>query len=842
MQFSINKAKATAIIVTILMMTSIAAIALPAQAQTTYKNMQDGKGIRLPTGVTPDVSLKTYPSLAFSPNPIGVGQALLVNLWINPPFSNHRYGTGYTVTITKPDGTKDTVVKDSYNGDSTAWFEFAVDQVGTWKIKFDFPGQYFPAGNYTSGQQLGFSSYGVVSSFPKSCYYEPSTTGDQELVVQQDQVMSYPPSALPTDYWTRPISPVNREWKVIAGNWPWPYANNYQYGGPNVIAPNTAHIVWKRQGAISGLVGADVPGVAHGQGSITSGGGTPSLIYAGRCYQTVTKPVVGSVAQCYDLRTGEVYYEIPTSAGGVTPTVLSYYTGATILPAVSGDIADLGPTAHLMSIGARIMEVDPWTGAVTRNVTGMTGTFYNDPYVLSVQTLGTGANTQYRLINWTAENMRKGSTAVGDDTNFTAKIVSNITYPFSSLGTCDFNAGKAVTAQTIMDNATGVVGTGGANGPAMSTRLIGTSLITGQVLWNVTTDDVTYSGSTAVADNGKYCFAVRDSLGGRLDAWDLTTGKLAWQGEELGYPWGFGGAYAVASAYGLVYRFSYAGIYAIDWATGKITWNFTAPATPFEAPWYPSESFDSGAKVADGKIYVANSEHSATQPIARDWKLWALNATTGTELWNITGSWGDPGPIADGYLTASNSYDGYMYVFGKGKSATTVTAEPAVIANGATVLIKGTVTDQSPAQPGTPCVSKDSMETQMEYLHMQKPIAGIWGNETITGVPVTLVAVDASGTAIDLGSVTTNGYFGTFSKAWTPPKEGTYEIMAYFHSDDSYGSSKASTAVSVGPAPEPITFPEQPTPADYTWTIVGMGIAIIIAVALVGALILMKRK
>ena len=31
-----------------------------------------------------------------------------------------------------------------------------------------------------------------------------------------------------------------------------------------------------------------------------------------------------------------------------------------------------------------------------------------------------------------------------------------------------------------------------------------------------------------------------------------------------------------------------------------------------------------------------------------------------------------PGAIADGYLTASNSYDGYMYVFGKGKSATTV--------------------------------------------------------------------------------------------------------------------------------------------------------------------------
>ena len=37
------------------------------------------------------------------------------------------------------------------------------------------------------------------------------------------------------------------------------------------------------------------------------------------------------------------------------------------------------------------------------------------------------------------------------------------------------------------------------------------------------------------------------------------------------------------------------------------------------------------------------------------------------------------GAIADGYLTAANSYDGYMYVFGKGKSATTVTAPDVVV-------------------------------------------------------------------------------------------------------------------------------------------------------------------
>jgi hypothetical protein len=89
--------------------------------------------------------------------------------------------------------------------------------------------------------------------------------------------------------------------------------------------------------------------------------------------------------------------------------------------------------------------------------------------------------------------------------------------------------------------------------------------------------------------------------------------------------------------------------------------------------------------------------------------------------------------------------------------------------------------------------------------------------------------------------VTTNCYYGTFSKSWTPPSEDTCTIVASFAGDDSYGSSSAATDVTVGPAPEPVLIPEAPTPADYTWTIVGAAIAVIIAVALVGALIFMKK-
>ena len=831
-----TKLKTTTAIVLVLLMSSVTLMTMPTQvqAQTTYTNMRDGIGVALPTGVTPDVSIATHPGLAFSPNPIGIGQSLLVNLWINPPVSNQRVNTRMSVTFTKPDGTTDVIDQlESYAGDTTAWFEYIPDQVGTWKVKFDFPGQYFPSGNYSSGQLLGYSSYGQVFSYPKSCYYEPSSTAELTLTVQQDQVMSWPPSPLPTDYWTRPVSSENREWKTIMGNWPWPYANNYGYGGPYVIAPNSAHIVWKRQGDIGGLAGAEL-----GQLSFTNGGGTPSLIYAGRCYQTVTKPGVGSVAQCYDLRTGQVYYEIPTSAGGVTPTVISARLDDT--PAVAGATAVLGPTVRLLSIGMRIIEVDPLTGAIVRNNTGMSGNFYNNPYVLTVQDLGASAGTnRYRLINWTAEIMRKGSTPVGDDNNFTSRIqkrsdgtLFNVSYPFSSLGTCDFNAGISVTSQSITDSASGIT---------MQTRLIGVSLLTGQVMWNITTDHVSYSGSTAVADNGKYCFADRDETAGQLVAWDLQTGQLAWESELIQYPWGFGGAYAVASAYGLVYRFSYEGVAAFSWETGKKVWHFQSPAVPFEAPWYPSQSFDTGAKIADGKIYVANSEHSATQPIARGWKLWCLNATTGEHKWNITGSWGTPGAISDGYLTAGNAYDGYLYVFGKGKSATTVSAPQTAITQGQSVVLTGTVLDQSPAQPDTPCVSQDSMATYMEYLHMQKPIDGIYHNVTVTGVPVSIDAVDPNGNYVHIATVASD-VSGTFGYTWAPDISGQYKVTASFMGDNSYGSSWAQTYVAVTEAPvvtpaatqTPITMPPIET------YIAGSTIAIIVAIAIVG-LFLRKR-
>jgi outer membrane protein assembly factor BamB len=613
---------------------------------------------------------------------------------------------------------------------------------------------------------------------------------------------------------------MNREWYSIAGNYPWAYGNSgTDYAGPFVTAPETSHVVWKRQGGIFGLVGGEMGQFSLDPTAVigAAGGGNPTVIYSGRCYETFNKPGVVSVAECYDLRTGQEYYEIPVSQGGTTPQYISYTDSNVELLAISS---------------GRLLKIDPWTGLVRTNVSLSpisSGTFYNARYFLTVQSLGTGKG--YRLINWTSE---------GSASNITQRIMNNITWPWSSLGTVqDFNAAVAVQISSIS-----------AGGAFVGQTIAAASLTSGAQLWNTTIEEPYYSGSCNVADNGKV--AVHNDRG-YFRCFDLNTGQELWKSEQFEYPWdapGFG-AYDIASAYGLIFRSAYTGVYAVNWTNGKIEWKYESPNNPFETPYITGNgtavsSWNGGILVADGKVYDYNTEHSPTQPITRGWKLHAINATTGKGIWNITamsGSRDFRGAIADGYLAFDNFYDGYMYVFGKGKSATTVVAAPKTIAKGAEILIEGTVLDMSPGQPNTPCVSKNSMSTQMEYLHMQMPVDGIWHNLTMTGVPVTLTAISDDGNYINIDTVTSNAYYGTYEKAWTPPNEGTYQIVASFAGDAAYGSSGAQTAITVGPAQT--TPPDNNQPAivipDYTLTIVGAAIAVIIAVAIVGALTLRKR-
>jgi len=317
------------------------------------------------------------------------------------------------------------------------------------------------------------------------------------------------------------------------------------------------------------------------------------------------------------------------------------------------------------------------------------------------------------------------------------------------------------------------------------------------------------------------------------NAYNLADGSKAWESEKADYPWGFGWGYTVASAYGKLIGLGYDGVYAFNWNDGSIAWKFSAGYAGYETP-YSTWSWMSSPQIADGKVYVGNGEHSPTTPIARGWRLFCINATTGEGIWNITGGM-TSGAIADGYLTADNRYDGYMYVFGKGTSATTITASQGVINQGESIMLTGTVMDQSPGQPNTPCVSEESMTEWMEYIHMQHTVP-----TDVVGVTVSLDTIDPNGNPIHIADVTSD-MSGTFKKLWTPDISGEYTITATFMGSNAYGSSWAETAIGVVQAqasstPEPSTTVAQPPIELY---FAASTIAIIVAIAIVG---LMLRK
>jgi hypothetical protein len=353
-------------------------------------------------------------------------------------------------------------------------------------------------------------------------------------------------------------------------------------------------------------------------------------------------------------------------------------------------------------------------------------------------------------------------------------------------------------------------------------------------------------------------------------AYDLNTGSKVW-GPSKPYSevWGYYVAYPPIAAYGLFYSSDFGGyLHAYDINTGVEKWTFSTGSSGYETPYgnYPLYHIEC---VADGKVYVTGG-HTYSPPLFRNSKTWCLNATTGEVIWQ-TSFFVDANQatavIADGYLVNINGYDNQLYAFGKGLSATTVSTPDTVVPLGTPVLIKGTVTDQSPGKTclgipasGTPAISDNSMTAWMEYLYMQQPKPN-----NATGVNVKLTAVDPNGNSQDIGTAKSDA-MGLFKTMWTPPVAGAYTIVATFEGTNSYYSSSAATALGVSEAPaEPSTSPSQtpaptpivtvaptittsPSPVPNTGISIGTEVYIAIAAAAViaivaaAALVLRKRK
>jgi hypothetical protein len=307
-----------------------------------------------------------------------------------------------------------------------------------------------------------------------------------------------------------------------------------------------------------------------------------------------------------------------------------------------------------------------------------------------------------------------------------------------------------------------------------------------------------------------------------------------------------------AIAYGKCYIWDFGGyVNAIDLQTGTLAWTYIPRSAGYNTPYgiYPLWHFGSHS-IADGKLFLSESR-MYDPPLFSDAHKLALNCTDGSLVWSVLGYYGrEPSAIADGYLVAWNSYDAQIYTYGKGPTKLTISAPKTSLNFEQPLVISGTITDISTGTTdadrsarfpnGVGAVSDESQEAWMAYVYMQQPKP-----TNATGVPITLTAIDPNGNTQDIGTVTTNGYYGTFSKAWTPTLEGDYQIIASFTGDDSYGSSGAATGITVGPAPTTTTTiqPETIVP-DYTMTIIAaaIGLAIIIVIGFAITLLMLRKK
>jgi len=725
----------------------------------------------------------TYAFISLTPNPVGVGQRVHVRLFLSrfPPNATLYYH-GFQYIITKPDGT--TQIGGPFMSDPNGAydFEFTPSMVGNYTVEFKYPGETFNMGTV------------IINRLPSQAR--------ATLTVQQEQVQPWPEVPLPTDYWTRPVSAEFREWWSITGNW---LQGGYDAAGrmyadaaafnPYTQAPRSPHVVWVKEAAMGGLIGGEYGSQNYYPGIQYDSLVTPPLVINGKLYYRLFSSLSGAAGRyrgfvCVDLRTGQELWRNTTGNIDLGQVYVSMgYNGQ-------------GGRAFLWDVSSTTWTVyDAWSGDARWYLTGaLTG---SDRWVLRGSNgdlyiyIDGGTTTSPWLLMWNstkawdAYGFFSGGSLRNDrpgSFNWTLGIQWNVTVP--NVAPWGFSR----PTRYALDPSSKVIVLAGTPPEAPNSGLqvmIGYDAITGQQLW---VKNFTWQGTLnnrwAVGE-GMLVQMNMDIL--RRSGIDLKTGEQLWLSDPTAAPWGMYTAYG-RNAYGKCYSGAYDGyMRAFDLKTGKEVWEYYIGNSGLETPYGTWPVFN-GPIIGDHVVFAGYSEHTPNTPLYRGAKTFALDADTGKELWSID-AWLSLRALADGYLVTVNAYDNRIYAIGKGPSATTVSAPKTAVPKGSAVLIEGSVLDESPGQAGTPCVAKESMSAWMEYLHMQKPCPA-----EVKGVPVKLMAMRADGTVIDIGTAVTNGYYGVFSYAWTPPSEGQYTVVATFEGDESYGSSSAATGLLVVPA------------------------------------------
>ncbi len=433
--------------------------------------------------------------------------------------------------------------------------------------------------------------------------------------------------------------------------------------------------------------------------------------------------------------------------------------------------------------------------------------------------------------------------------------------------------GTYPTISAVTQNVSGVVSLTSANWTYFKVDINPASLTYGQVLWwgptitHLQNETITFGGfdptaqviievsketqniwgySTQNSDAGKFIWATNSV---NAVPQDVIT-PLDYFGEPY-YPY-----FATQPAYGNVYCISYGGIlYCYNLTTGVRTWSNgngenagNSTDVGIGRGYYPQLL----NAVGNGVIYTVAAQHTIITPIYKGQMARAINATDGTEIWQISDYTGEFSSfsyaMADGYSNWFNGYDNQIYTVGRGSTALTVSAPDLSAASDQAVVIRGTVFDTSAGTKqtalaqnfanGVPVCSDATMTDWMGYLYQQKPLP-----TDFQGVDVTISVVDSNNNSRQIGTATTDAT-GAYSLTWQPDISGQYSVAASFAGTNGYYPASATTAFNVQ---EPAaTATPSPTPvvsiADQYFIPAIAGLFVFVAIIAVVIILVLRKR
>jgi hypothetical protein len=382
----------------------------------------------------------------------------------------------------------------------------------------------------------------------------------------------------------------------------------------------------------------------------------------------------------------------------------------------------------------------------------------------------------------------------------------------------------------------------------------------GQILWmktyNPPPGNITLQLPSVDFQNRVFVYQYYETV--QWVGYNLDTGAQIW-GPTLSetafnyYDWS--GYNPGVMAYGNLYSGGFGGVtYCYNDLTGQIKWTWgnggagNSTYAGFNTPYGVYPTFIQS--VSNGVIYLATDEHTIPDPLYKGATYEAINATTGLQIWQLSGypsEWASSGSewaTADGYLTCMNGYDNNIYCIGRGPSSTTVNAQSygtAMVFSGTVMDISAgtTQTEQAADFPhGVPVASDASMKDWMGYVYQQQPMP-----TNFTGVQVTLSVLDSNGNYRQIGNATTDTN-GMYSLTWTPDISGNFTVYASFTGSNAYWGSSAEARFYDSPV-APTATTTAPSVIDLQPTqmyVLGIGIAVIVVVVIGIALILLNLR